>query len=193
MIGCLPVFQEDVRAGIDEEGQARFLGGGSRGADPLRLFRHRIQPLSADLLILEIHPDSTGRDHPRDVPAHTARARRIGALEIDAERQIAGGRDPLHDHLQHVERQRLAVAIALRARDRPASRRQRLRPGIGHRPGAARIPDIEKNDRIALTMQIRECLRLVRLRHVFVLPLALHRPVQARSVSVCARSRRHTR
>jgi hypothetical protein len=157
----IALAQEQVGACIDEERDAATIRHLANCADAGGLLLHRVQPLAANHLILEIDTDGAGVDQLFDIGCRTRGLGGIGALEIDGERQIVGGRDLAGRRDQRLQRDLLAVTIALGGGNRPTARCQRLGAGLGHRLGGAGIPDIAENNRIALPVQRAERFRLV--------------------------------
>ncbi len=137
----------------------------ANGADAGRLLLDRMQSVAADHLILEIDADGADLDQLGDVGGGSCRLGRIGALEINRERQVVDGGDRSHRCDKRFQRDLLAVGIALGCGDRPAAGRKRLCSCLGDGLGRPGIPDIVKDERIALLMQRAERLRLFRLVH----------------------------
>ena len=117
--------------------------------DPPGLEVDRVQALAADHLILEIAADRAGRRQLRHVRRHAVGRDRIGALEVDRDRQLDRRDDPLGIGQRQFQRQPLGIVIAVRRRDRRAAGRDRLGARLGDRLGAARVPGIVEDDRVA--------------------------------------------
>ena len=127
---------KQVGAGVDPQPRCcssanprRRVGGSEQ------LPRHRV-------LVLDIDAHRARRCCPRDRRADFCRASTIASLHVDGNRQVSDRKDPLQIFECGVEGQSFAILEPERTGNAPASRRNGLRPGIGHRPGAARIPDI---------------------------------------------------
>ena len=108
------------------------------GGDALHLKIERMKPFAADHLVLEIAADRAGRREPGDIRAALFRVGRIGALEIDRQRDFDRVDDPLRIGEREVERDLLPVGQAIGVGDRVASGRQRFRAGA--RSTASALP-----------------------------------------------------
>ena len=87
----------------------------------------------------------------------------IATFQIDRHRKIGRADDPAQIVDRQSERHVLAIGEAIGIGDRPAARRDRLGTTRGHGLGAARIPDIEEDERLSGDMQRPELLGLARL------------------------------
>jgi hypothetical protein len=83
--------------------------------------------------------------------------------------RIDDRRDTRHNLLGESDRNGLAVAVALRLRDRPAARCDRLCARSENRFGAAGIPRIVEQQRRALQVQLGEALGFISLVHCILL------------------------
>ena len=105
--------------------------------DPLHLKVERMQALAADDLVLEIAADRAGLGEPRDIRRAFFGIGRIGAFEIDRERQLDGLDDPPGIGEGEVERHLLRRRAEAGGVGRPGGSRSRA-PSRPPRPPPAR-------------------------------------------------------
>ncbi len=112
-----------------------------------------MDPLPADQLIFEITADGAALLQRGDVGAGLGRIGRIGAFEIDGQREIDGVGNPprIGEHI--IERHLFAVAEPRGVADGMAAGGERFRARRRNCPGAADVPDIVEHDRIARHVQ----------------------------------------
>ncbi len=143
-------LEKQVGPRIDEE---LLADRRADGPDPLNLQLERMQSLAADHLVLEVTADRAGDGEPRDIGSPFGGIGRIGAFEIDGERQLDRIGDALRIGEREVERDLLAVAEPGGIADRVAAGRQRFRARGGHGARAPDVPDVVKNDGVARHVQ----------------------------------------
>ena len=163
-------FQEQVGAGVDEEGA----GGGAHRGDALLLARDRVEPFAADDAVLEIAADGARFEGEPRRFRHGFRFGAVAALEIDGDGKLDGGGDAAQIVEREVARQVFAVLVAEGGGDAPAAGGDRRGAGLGHRAGAARIPDVEQDQGIARHVERAEALGLFCAAHLRLSPHVRH-------------------
>ena len=160
-------LEEQIGAGIDEEGNAGRVRRRSDGLQALALVVDLVEPFAADDLVLQIAADRAAPDRFGRRRADLRRRQPIAALQIDRYRQRHRRRDPFQIVDREVQRQLLSILETEGRGDGPAPGSHRLRPGIGHRSGAAGVPGVEQDQGRARPVQRSEYPGLFTLHHRF--------------------------
>ena len=143
-------LEEQVGAGVDEERVAHLTAD---HLDPMALLIERVHPLAADHLVLEIAADRTGSGQESHVFAGLLGIGRIGAFEIDRQRQLDRLGDPPGIGQREVDRHLLAIGKSVGIGDRMAAGGECLGARRDDRISAADVPDIVEHHRIARHVQ----------------------------------------
>src|SRR5258708_36767338 len=150
------LLEENIGPGVDEEVQADGIGPLARASDAIGLLDCFAELSLRRTAVLEgAAPRSAG---DRELHRASARVRRIAisASKTDGEGEVRGTDDQAQDVEGPGARELLAVVIAVGMGDRPTGGRDRLCAACGNRLGAARIPDIEEDERRPGNMQRAE-------------------------------------
>jgi hypothetical protein len=166
-------YQEHVRAGIQKGWNSEPVGRLPGALQPRRLIGDLAQGTRFTSTVLDVVADGPCLDGAGNRCTDLVGIGAVAALQIDGDRQIGCGHDPLQIGDGEIERHVLAVVEPVRGRDRPAAGRKGLCAARRNRLGAARIPDVEQDDRASRNVESLERLGLRDLiRHV-VYPLEI--------------------
>src|SRR5262249_1482686 len=97
----------------------------------------------------------------------------VATFEVHGDGRFDGGRDTLDDPLGELDRDGLAVAVALRLRHGPAAGRDRLCARLQNGVSGTRIPGIVQHEWRAFDVERREACGFFRLMHCVLLSARL--------------------
>ena len=149
-------LDENIGPGIDEEGHTRLLRGSPHGCDPRTLVVGAVNSFTPNDLIFEVASDSPRFDELLHVRGNRFGGFAVASFEVDRYGQLDRGDNSLRVGDRQVEREIFAIVAPMRGRDRPASRRDRFRARVGDSASAARVPNVEENERIPFDMESGE-------------------------------------
>src|SRR5689334_8964067 len=117
------MLEEEVRACVDEERNTLRVGRVANRLDPARLPISLMEAGAFHHPVFEIDADDTSLEQANDILGEPAIIVAISALEIGGYWRIDRRHDARNNLQSIVDRQVLAVAVALRLCDRPTAGR----------------------------------------------------------------------
>src|SRR5689334_18158547 len=155
----ITVLEKNVRTCIDEQRDLLLVRCLTKRCDTLRLPGDRVEPLSVDNSVLEVHSDNAEVENPSDILRKPRLGFAVSAFEVYRYGQLDRSGDPPGDLFDNRQRNGLAVAIALRFGDGPTAGRNRLCTRVDDGFRASRIPGVVEDDGLAFAVELGELLR----------------------------------